>query len=161
MDAIVDFVVAGDSGDMELDKTVREALDKLEEQERALVERRYLMGQSYACISAELECSEREIERGLREATLKLRRLLAPFVAERFNIRVKSQRKCLICDCADREGAERIIVGKRKEETWKRVMRELRQRVGLKIDSPQALIGHVKYHPRNTKREKTNRKDMR
>ncbi len=154
MDAMVDLVATGDDDDQELDRTVRQALEKLEEPEKELAERRYLMGQSIAVISEELRRSERDTERGLREVSLKLKRLLKPYVEKRYNTGIIYQRRCSICEFANRECAEEIIAGKQKKETWRRVMRELRQ-LGLSIDSPQAVIGHVKYHLSFTRPGKT------
>ncbi len=150
MDAMVVFSSDGDSdeksGDVEVERAVRGALEKLSDFEKDLIERRFLMCQSSQRICGELGISERDLERGLREAQLRLRRLLAPFVQRRFKVGIADERRCLICDCVERERAEEIIGSKNQEETWRRVMCELDEHLGLKISSPQMLIGHVKYH---------------
>ncbi len=150
IDGGVDGGAAGDNeeylGSQELDRAVRKALEQLQESEKELIERRFLLGESYERIGEELNCPTRELERQLREATIKLRRLLTPFVQRRFKVKINSPRRCPICERPEREEAERIIASKHQEETWKRIMHELRNRLGLEIVSPQTLIGHVKYH---------------
>jgi len=148
MDALIDCRGENVEIDDELDKTVREALAALDEGEREIAERRFLMGQSLEVIRSDLKLSSHEIERRLREVRIKLKRLLAPFVQTRFNLKPDSRPVCPICESIHRERVERIIATKRKEETWKRIMSELEKELGVRVRSPQMLIGHVKYHVR-------------
>ncbi len=153
MDALIDSRVENVEIDAELDKkaldkTVREALAALGECEREIAERRFLMGQSLEVIRGDLDLSQHEVERRLREVIIKLRRLLGPFVRERFNINPKSERHCPLCEFGDTTLIEEIIATKKKKETWRRIMAELEKEVGVRVSSPQVLIGHVKYHLR-------------
>ncbi|HSG99132.1 MAG TPA: sigma factor-like helix-turn-helix DNA-binding protein [candidate division Zixibacteria bacterium] len=130
----------------EIERRVRDALEELEEFERVALEHYHFMGRTPSQIAAECRRSERAVRRALREGAEKLRFALAEFVSQRFEIPPPSIAGCPICASAHRRRAERIIAGKQSDETWRRVIRELRERAGIEIKTPQELVGHSKYH---------------
>lgn len=130
----------------ELARTVRSALGRLNGYEREALEHYHFMGRQVGDVAECMNLSPRVAERILRSGTLKLRRILGPFVRERFGISGSSAERCPICLCGDRRWAEEIVSSRRSEETWRRVIGLLRREFGMKITSPQTLVGHLKYH---------------
>ena len=130
-----------------ISREVRRALELLDKGERESVELYYFMGESLENITERLSVSKRQVEKNLRVGTLKMKRILYKFVRESFQLmKTPSQPNCLICASSDRDIAEKIIKSKKPEEPWRRVMRELREKLGIEIRTPQSLIGHVRYH---------------
>lgn len=130
-----------------ISREVRRAMELLDKGERESVELYYFMGESLENITIRLRVSKRQVEKNLRVGTLKMKRILYQFVRESFQLmHAPSQAKCLICASSDRDIAESIIKSKKAEEPWRRVIRELREKLGIEIRTPQSLIGHVKYH---------------
>ena len=125
---------------------VSEAIASLNDDEREFVERHFFMGQTYVEIA---EASGRRIHRleALKKrAFKKLRRRLAGFVEDRFGLKSKPEKDCPICRSENRPAIDRIIQARDPSATWRPVMRRLETGFGLKIGSPQILIGHQKYH---------------
>lgn len=130
----------------EVSARVRSALAALEEPERIALEGYDLMGRAPSEVAADMSLSLRAFERLLRSARQKMRNQLAEFVAERFGYTETPRSDCPICESPKRARAERMIAEKAPCETWKRVMRKLRDCCGITIETPQTLIGHQKYH---------------
>lgn len=134
------------SFDDELSQNVREALDRLEPGEKEALELFHFLGASLEEISARMNLTRRGVERLLRSGSLKLRRLLADYVQKRFGITRDTVRRCPICQTQKRVEAEKIVSSKSAEETWRRIIRELREELNIVVSSPQTLLGHIKYH---------------
>jgi hypothetical protein len=137
----------GADSDGEIEGRVRRALAMLSEDERELMVRFYYMG-----------CREQEIAEatGLtvarvcsvrRRATGKFRRLLGPFVRERFAVDVaETMTGCPICDSTFREEIDLLIARRDRRGTWRPVMQAIWERYGIRIPSPQMLMGHERNH---------------
>ena len=67
-------------------------------------------------------------------------------VAELFGVTEESRPDCIICRSEHRREIDRVIASREEAETWRPVIRKIRERFGLKITTPQTLIGHEKYH---------------
>lgn len=132
--------------DQEVISEVRAALEKLEPQESEFIESYYFQGKTYREIA---KIQDRRISRieGLHRRSLaKLKKYLARFVKERFDIKVEIGRDCIICNSPHKGKINKLIIIKKKEETWKNIIRILRDKYQLQIKTPQILIGHQKYH---------------
>lgn len=134
------------SQDNELSQKVREALDRLEPSEREALELFHFLARPLDEISARMNLTRRGVERRIRSGRLKLRRLLAGYVQTRYGIMTGPEKKCVICDAEKRVEAEKIVLSKSPKETWRRVLRELREKLNINVCSPQTLVGHIKYH---------------
>jgi len=129
----------------ELASKVREALGELTAVERVTIERHDFEGLSLVSIAAELEwpCSRVQVVR--RRALRRLRKVLAPFVQERFGVFPPST-DCPICASPFRRDAERIIAARKRDEPYSKVISQLRHDFRIAIISPKTIIGHMKYH---------------
>ncbi len=143
--------------DSELGQQVKQALTKLSEKEKIFIEEFYYQGRSYKEISRILKINPRQAEYLHRRATFKLKNLLADFVARRFKIKVdkvtlkksvtdlKSGMVCVICQNPKQKEIEKIIGSKKEHQTWRVILKKLKQKFNLEIKAPQVLIGHMKH----------------
>ncbi len=127
-------------------KAVRKAVDKLKPAEKDFIERYYFQGYSIEQIALDLNLSKKNINVRHHLALIKLRKYLALFVKEQFGLETQINQNCLICNSVYTKEINRLIRSKKKEETWKRIIRILKEKYKIKIKSPQILIGHQKYH---------------
>lgn len=132
--------------DEELEKKVNEALGKLDEMEKKFILYFYFDCFSYERIGFLLKKRKDRLQRIHQNALNKLKLILRDYVEERFKFKVNDKSDCIICQNPDREELDKIIRGKRKEDTWKRIIRILQDQYGLKIKTPQVLIGHLRKH---------------
>jgi RNA polymerase sigma factor (sigma-70 family) len=132
--------------DKELEKQVRQALGKLDETERKFILYFYFDCFSYKEIGFLLKKRKDKLQRIHQSALDKLKLILKDYVEKRFEFRTNDDTGCIICQNPHRKKLDRIIRGKRKEETWKRVIKILRNGYDLRIKTPQILIGHLKKH---------------
>ena len=131
---------------LEIVAAVRDAIERLTPLEKEFVERFYFHGQSYLKIADDLGKRPRRVEGLHRRAINKLKKSLAEFVREKFGVETTVDADCAICSSPFREEIDAMINAKKDEETWKNIIGILDERYGIKIKSPQALIGHKKYH---------------
>lgn len=127
-------------------KAVRETLDKLSRVEREFVERYYFHGESYSQIAKALNKRIERIDGLHRRLVNKLKRYLADFVAGEFDLEVEIGANCPICNSPFKDEINNLIKNKKEEETWKIIIKKLKNDYGIEIKSPQILIGHKKYH---------------
>ena len=130
----------------EIIAAVKEALANLTPQEREFIERFYFHGQSYLRIADDLGKKPRRVEGLHRRAVNKLKKFLAEFVREKFGVESAVNADCIICNSPYRKEIDAMINAKKDEETWKKIIGILDKHYGIKIKSPQILIGHKKYH---------------
>lgn len=138
--------VSSDQRQERIIEAVREGLSQLDENEREFLILFHFMGRSYRQIA---ESSGREIYRleALHLRALKqLRALLARFVEEEFDIRSENHPDCPICASPDRDEIDQLIDQKKAEETWSGTIRQIKDRFGIRIKTPQVLIGHKRFH---------------
>lgn len=126
----------------EVDRAVR----SLSDEEQEFVRRFHFMGQGYQEIA---EVTGREIHRleSLnRQVLKKLKKRLAGFVKETFDLEITIDSSCPICKSIHRVKIDQIIAAKPPDATWSGVIAEIKRRFGLRLQSPQRIIGHQKYH---------------
>jgi hypothetical protein len=129
----------------ELASKVREALNELTAVERITIERHDFEGLSFAKIAAELEWPYSKVLIVRRRALRRLRKVLAPYVQERFGVSLPSL-DCPICISPLRREAENTIAERKREESYSKVISQLRHDCKITIISPKTIIGHMKYH---------------
>jgi RNA polymerase sigma factor (sigma-70 family) len=132
---------------------VREAVERLSPLERQFVEYFYFEDKSYREISVLLNKSIRRLERIHHRALGKLRMLLSGYVKTRFKLNppeqtdLKAQTSCcIICQSPFRQELDELIRAKKDEKTYKSLIRIFKGKYGLKIKTPQVIIGHKKKH---------------
>jgi len=140
----------GDAGKSETSfriiAAVEQALDKLDPAERELICRYYFDGQSGKRV-AEAVGKRLALFEAMRLRVLKkLKKHLAAFVKAEFNIDVSLSKNCVLCDSPRRDEIDLLIASKKPDETWKRIIRILKEDFNIRITAPQILIGHQKYH---------------
>ncbi|HXF48274.1 MAG TPA: sigma factor-like helix-turn-helix DNA-binding protein [Verrucomicrobiae bacterium] len=123
---------------------VRGALSRLSEKEKEIVERFHFCGESTAQIGARLNLSEFCVYATLRQARRKLKRILRTYVQKRYGVSIETA-NCPVCRSENREAIDRLMKTKTKEETWKRILRKLRNEYRLYIN-PRSLGRHWKEH---------------
>ncbi len=132
--------------DKQVVSAVRKALEQLESHEQDFIESYYFQGKTYREIA---QLQNRRISRieGLHRRSLaKLKKYLARFVKERFDIDAEIGRDCIICYSPHKEKIDKLIKNKKKQETWKNIIKILKEKYQIQIKTPQVLIGHQKYH---------------
>ena len=139
--------VAGDSSpDAETDMEVRRAIEGLDEEEMEFVIRFYFMGDAYNEISEKSGRSVHKLEALNKRAIRKLKSRLQAFVKRRYGLKFRKGGDCPLCESPHRAAINEIIANRNGLSTWKPVLKEINKQFGLKINSPQVLIGHQKYH---------------
>lgn len=129
-----------------VDREVRRAIESLTEEEMEFVIRFYFMGQSYREIAEKSGRPVHKLEALHNRAIKKLKSLLKSFVKQRYGVNITLGKPCPLCESNHREAIDKIIKRRKKNATWKLVIRELNKRYGFKIKAPSLLIGHEKYH---------------
>ncbi|MEW6052054.1 MAG: sigma factor-like helix-turn-helix DNA-binding protein [Candidatus Zixiibacteriota bacterium] len=126
---------------------VRQALTTLTEDESEFIYKFHFEGITYREMSELTGRPVHKLEALHHRAIRKLRTKLARFVEDEFGLRrVETGRSCLICSSGRRKEIDELIESRGPCDTWKPVIRAIRDRFGLRIKTPQQLIGHEKYH---------------
>ena len=129
-----------------IQQAVKEALGKLDDDEREFIIRFHFMGEKYIEIA---EKSDRELYSLVSMhniAIKKLKRHLKQFVKEQFAVAEPKQSDCLICNSEHKDAIDKLILCKDPKATWKQIIGYVSKNYHIKIKSPQILIGHEKYH---------------
>lgn len=132
-----------------VENAVEQALKRLSEDEREFIQRFHYMGQTYREISESTGRALHRLEALHRRAVRRLRKELAPLVKELYGVDGAKPAECVICRSEFRAEIDRLIAARDTARTWRPVIRQIRDRYGLKISTPQILIGHEKYHDGN------------
>ena len=125
---------------------VREAVERLSPLERQFVEYFYFEDKSYREISVLLNKSIHRLESIHHRALGKLKMLLSDYVKTRFKLNIPEETECIICKSPFRQELDKLIRAKKEEETYKSLIRIFKGKYGLKIKTPQVIIGHKKKH---------------
>ncbi len=125
---------------------VQSAAAQLSENEREFLARFYNMGESYRQMSEKSGRTIHSLESLHKRAKRKLRKLLAKFVREEFGVIASTALNCPICLSTDRPEIDRLLAEHQTSNTWRKELRQLREKYGLVAVTPQTIIGHQKYH---------------
>ncbi len=132
--------------DVELENNVNKALSKLDDIERKFILYFYFDCFTYEKIGSLLKKRKDKLQRIHQSALDKLKFILKDYVEKRFRLKLDEKNDCIICQSPFRNDLDMIIQSKRKEETWKRIIKILKDKYNLKIKTPQTIIGHMKKH---------------
>jgi len=127
-------------------EAVQQALTRLSDEEHEFIVHFHYMGESYVTIADRTGRQVHRLESLHKRAQKKLRAALAPVVEEVFGFNATTTNSCPLCASQFRSEIDRIIANRDPRCTWKPVIRALRSEFGLKVASPQTLIGHERYH---------------
>lgn len=130
----------------ELIQKVRSALDGLTDDEREFIIRFYYMGQSYQKISKQTGRVAHRLVSLHNRAINKLKANLSGFVRLRFDLEPSLKKICPLCESSQVEQINRLIITRDKRQTWRPVLKALKDNYGITVSSPQLLIGHERYH---------------
>jgi hypothetical protein len=125
---------------------VRDAVARLSPVERDFVQMYWFEGRSLKELSQLLGKRLHNLDSINRRILRKLKRMLSVYVAERFGIVEANDPDCIICNHPERREIDRLLCAKKPDETYRSIYRQLRSRFGLRISTPQILIGHTRYH---------------
>jgi len=142
----IQVVDDGDPFREETNLKVREAVERLSPLERQFVEYFYFEDKSYREISVIFNKSIHRLERIHHRALGKLKMLLSDYVKTRFKLNLPEQTGCIICKSPFRQELDKLIRAKKDKETYKSLIRIFKEKYGLKIKTPQMIIGHKKKH---------------
>jgi len=132
--------------DERLEKVVSTALKRLSTNECEFIVQFYYMGKSYREIADQSGRVIYKLEAIHRRALKKLEAELRGFVSKRFNITKEKTHDCPICNSEYSDEINEIIAKRNPRDTWRPILKILKERFELHIRSPQTLIGHIKYH---------------
>jgi hypothetical protein len=142
--------VFGQQGKSELQKEiiarVREAVNSLPVNERDFISMYWFEGRSIRELSELLGKKPHKLDGMNRRIIRKLKLKLAEYVSERFGVVEKEQTSCIICAHPERDEIDGILLAKKPDQTFRPIYKLLSEQFGLKISTPQVLIGHMKYH---------------
>ena len=136
-----------------LRKRVTESIERLDQIEREFIRLYYYLGFSYKQISYMTGRQTHKLEALHKRSLNRLRLLLSTYAEDKYGIKSKPQTNCPVCSSNERDQIDEIIESRDKTETWKPVMRKIREQCGLHLRSPQILIGHEKYHIKETEKK--------
>ncbi len=139
---------AGTSYNAAAIRAVTEALGMLSEDEAAFIRLFYFQGMRYEDMGRLSGRAKHKLARlhqkAIRKLRLCLQEILDPPPPRAPS--APSQITCLVCNHPRRDEINLLIKSKSNRETWKRIIRTLRQEYDLMIPNPHRLIGHRKYH---------------
>lgn len=144
----VDIAVCHDAPapDENLVAEVNRALNTLTALEQDFIHLYYFSGRTLLQTARQCRISYSRAGYIHNQVIRKLRKELAAFVRDRFDITVRIDENCPICNSRYKDRINDLIRKKRKEDTWREIIGILKRRYGLVIKTPQILIGHQKYH---------------
>ena len=125
---------------------VNRAINTLTEIEQDFIHLYYFSGRTLMQIARKCNTSYSRVGYLHNRIIRKLRKELAAFVRNRFDLIVSVDETCPICRSCHKEQINDLIRKKGKEETWRRIIGILKSKYGIIIKTPQTLIGHQKYH---------------
>ena len=129
-----------------ISREVADALSTLTDDEKEFVERFYYCGQTYGEVSERSGRAVHKLEAIHKRALRKLKKRLQPLVARLYGCETAHKENCVICNSPYRRQIDQLISSRCQSETWKKVIKIIRDEYGIRISTPQTLIGHKKYH---------------
>lgn len=135
-----------------IQQKVKDALNSLPEKEREFIKLFYHMGKTYREISELSDMRVHRLESIHARAIKRLKKSLAIFVKERFSIESEESEKdaslktCPLCNSKKNKEINELINNRDKTDTWKPIVKILKDSYSIKLKTIQILIGHDKYH---------------
>ena len=129
-----------------IESAVRKALEDLLPHEKEFIQRYYFQGESYSQISKAIKRDFNHMDNLHRQSVNRLRKLLAKFAIKKFGVIINTSPDCPLCNSPRTIEIDRLIKNKKKSETWKKIIRELKTNYNIEITTPKIIISHQKYH---------------
>ena len=131
---------------LEIITAVNRAMERLSGDEAEFVRLYYMQGMNYRRISDATGRPICRLEALHRRALRRLKPPLHDLLGGRYNIPPPEYLGCPLCRHPRSEEINRLIRSKTGPETWRRIIRSLREEFGIVLPTSQQLIGHYKYH---------------
>jgi len=126
---------------------VNRALMELTEDESGFIRCYYFMGMGYRDIAESTGRRIDRLERMHRNILRKLKTRLSFLIGSERDYRGDyGDPGCPLCRHPRYYEINELIKSKKETETWRPIIKMLRTEFGIRIQSPQRLIGHRKYH---------------
>ena len=126
---------------------VREEIEKLDADERDLIEKYWYEGKTMSEIARGKGRPTCKLESFYKQVMRKLKNRLRKFVEMEFKIVSEPEENlCPICSHPCLKEIDDLLVTRRPEETLSRFIRILKLDYGIVIKTPQVILGHLKYH---------------
>ncbi len=132
-----------------IQQKVKDALGSLPEKEKEFIKLFYFMGKTYREISELSDMRVHRLESIHFRAIKRLKKSLSLFVKEHFSIELKNNTSLNPCPlCLSKKVGEinELIKNRDKTETWKPIIKILKENYSIKLKTIQTIIGHEKYH---------------
>jgi IS30 family transposase len=129
--------------DPELETGVDEALKRLRPDLQLILRMRFYEGVPIREIADQLDRTESDISCSIYEARRQMKVLLAEFAKNRWGLEIKGL--CKICVHPQKSTIEKIIAGKKNEESWKKIIEKIYCAVGERFQPPQVLKAHLRH----------------
>jgi len=127
-------------------RAVTQALGNLNEDEAAFIRLFYFQGMRYDDMSRLTGRATHKLTRLHKRAMRKLRLHLQKILDLPGAPSAPPLPACPICSHPRRDEINLLIKSKSDQETWKKIIRSLRQEYDLLVLKPQSLISHSRYH---------------
>jgi len=129
-----------------IEKAVRDALERLDDEEKELIVRFYFMGETYSSMTTQSNKDLHKLASLHQRAVRKLKKYLKKFVKEQYNLNPSDKPVCIICQSIYHPEINLLIKKRDKTKSWKPVIDVLKNKYNIKVTTPMILIGHEKYH---------------
>jgi len=130
----------------EIISAVSRAMVALDREEEEFVRLFYMQGKTYRQIAEMTGRAIHKLERLNHTAVRKLRLRIQAIIGGKYNVPKRNLPDCLLCRHERADEIDDLIRNKPDDETWRGVIRILKERFDVTITSPQQVIGHRKYH---------------
>lgn len=125
---------------------VGQAVDDLRADETDFIKRFYFQGQTYREISKATGRDIYSLEALHNRAVKRLRAVLSGLLQLPEVKKSTGERSCPLCRHEKSNEINELIRSRDKRQTWKPVIRILKEKYNVRISTPQLLIGHNRYH---------------
>lgn len=125
---------------------VGDAIEKLRDDEAGFIRRFYFQGETYRTIAADTGRTLYSLEALHNRAVKRLRAVLAPVLSLPENDKSGAEQTCPICRHKNAPQINALIRNRDKRQTWRPIIRTLKEKYNLRVSTPQLLIGHARYH---------------
>ncbi|MFH1701088.1 MAG: hypothetical protein ABIE07_10930 [Candidatus Zixiibacteriota bacterium] len=130
----------------EIITAVNRALEILNNDEASFIRAFYMEGLGYRQIGEKSGRAVYKLEALHNRALKKIKRHLYHSLKDKISLPAPSQIECCLCRHPQLEDINQLIMARNKSETWKHIIKTLKNDYGIIIKTPQRLIGHLKYH---------------
>ncbi|MEZ5359938.1 MAG: hypothetical protein R3F48_14065 [Candidatus Zixiibacteriota bacterium] len=125
---------------------VDRAVNRLTADEADFIQRFYYQGQTYREIGQSTGRDTHNLEALHNRAVKRLRVILASSIQLPEAEKSAEEQTCPLCRHKHAAEINELISTRDKRETWRPIIRILKEKYNLRVSTPQLLIGHTRYH---------------